>query len=296
MNTLVNIASKQRARNFIILLLFSALGYFGNNIAGDMLELVPRQVVYGSELWRLLSFPLTTSNVFTYVLFAFVALVIIPKLRDFFAIREITILSALILALQGVLFSMLFSDTMYRFSGIDALSFYFIFLFAGFSYFSGLRLLKVKGSRTTLHALLVVILWSCYLLFLSPPEVMYSHLYSAVFGIVVSAVSFAFIKVGIIRRKKKLQEEDDFSNRFAKELEEAEEKEIPVYEFANTAREYMRNNQSTSEDILGSTSYYKFQASEDTLNQILDKISSRGQDSLTYNERRYLEDYSNYLK
>lgn len=295
MEILVNIATKQRARNFIILLLFSALGYFGNSIAGDMLELVPRQVVNDSELWRIIAFPFFTSNVLTYALFAFVALVVIPKIKDFFALREVIILSGLILALQGVLFSMLFSDTTYKFSGIDALSFYYIFLFAGLSYFSGLDFIKATGNRITLNALLAVLLWSCYLLFANPAEVMYSHLYSAVFGIVVSLVSFAFIKAGIMRRKKKLLAED-FSNRFAKELEEAEEKGIPVYELANTAREYMRNNQSTSEDILGSTSYYKFQASEDTLNKILDKISSKGQDSLTYNERRYLEDYSNYLK
>lgn len=295
MEILVNIATKQRARNFIILLLFSALGYFGNSIAGDMLELVPRQVVNDSELWRIIAFPFFTSNVLTYALFAFVALVVIPKIKDFFALREVIILSGLILALQGVLFSMLFSDTTYKFSGIDALSFYYIFLFAGLSYFSGLDFIKATGNRITLNALLAVLLWSCYLLFANPAEVMYSHLYSAVFGIVVSLVSFAFIKAGIMRRKKKLLAED-FSNRFTEELEEAEEKGIPVYEFANTAREYMRNNQSTSEDILGSTSYYKFEASEDTLNKILDKISSKGQDSLTYNERRYLEDYSNYLK
>lgn len=295
METLVNIATKQRARNFIILLLFSALGYFGNSIAGDMLELVPRQVVNDSELWRILSFPFFTTNVLTYALFAFVALVVIPKIKDFFALREVIILSGLILALQGVLFSMLFSDTAYKFSGIDALSFYYIFLFAGLSYFSGLHFMKAGGNRITLNALLAVLMWSCYLLFANPVDVMYSHLYSAVFGIAVSLVSFVFIKAGIMRRKKKLLAED-FSNRFAKELEEAEEEEMPVYEYANTVKENARSKQASSEDILGSTSYYKFQASEDTLNKILDKISSKGQDSLTYNERRYLEDYSNYLK
>jgi len=75
--------------------------------------------------------------------------------------------------------------------------------------------------------------------------------------------------------------------------------ELPkLYEYAVNQYEKaaMMQNSSKKDDILNSTSYYEFYADEEMLNQILDKISVHGQDSLTFNEKRYLEDYSNYLK
>ncbi len=287
-----------------------AIGFFLPAGITSSLSLIPSKVIGNLEFWRIFTFPLAAPDLPSILLFAFVMIAILPYLAMLIRRKDLVLLSGLIILLQGMLFSVIFSDTNYTFSGNDGLSFYYIFLYAGFRFYPKFSKMKYHSSKITLITLLVVLAWSSLAILNSDfnlgtnyinsqlntglnysPE-LFESLASAVFGINLGIISYFMIRAGMQKRKRKLFEQK--LHNYQENQEEAQN----IYEFVMSHTEHLsrKNNSNTNDDILGSTSYYEFNADEDTLNQILDKISGKGQESLTYNERRYLEDYSKHLK
>lgn len=259
----------------------------------SLLPLIPGKIIYNFELWRIFTFPLAAPGIISIFFFAYVFLVITPQLEDIIKKKEFIILSVLIIALQGMLFSLIFADSGYTFSGADGLSFYYVFLYAGFRLSSKKLKKSVQPHKIGVITLLAVLLWASVIILQSGniySDEVFAYIPSAVYGINMGIVSYFMIQAGIIKRKRKLINQ-------LQNIRDNEEDLHNIFEYAVSKNQYaaMKNN-SSNDDILGSTSYYEFQADEDILNQILDKICVKGQESLTFNERRYLEDYSNYLK
>lgn len=261
----------------------------------NLLPLVPSKAFYDYEFWRLITFPLGLTSITSFILISYVIFVIIPQLKTVLKGKDIALLSILIVFLQGIVFSLLFRDNNYIFSGTDGLSFFLIFLFVGFRFYPNFGKHQYFPSKISLVTLLMVLLWSSMVVFSSGNlynKEVFSQISSAVFGINMGIFAYFLIKAEMLKRKRKLLQS---------KLDKAKaiENELPkLYEYAISqyAQASMKQNSSNSDETFGNTSYYEFHADEDTLNQILDKISINGQDSLTYNERRFLEDYSNYLK
>ncbi len=261
----------------------------------NLLPLVPNMVFYNYEFWRLITFPLISPNLVSVILISYVIFAIIPQLKTVLKGKDIAILSILIIFLQGIVFSLLFRDYNYIFSGTDGLSFFLIFLFVGFRFYPNFGKHQFFPSKISLVTLLMVLFWSSIVVLSSGNlynKEVFTQISSAVFGINLGIFSYFLIKAEMLKRKRKLLQN---------KLEQAKaiDDELPkLYEYAVNQYEKaaMMQNSSKKDDILNSTSYYEFYADEEMLNQILDKISVHGQDSLTFNEKRYLEDYSNYLK
>lgn len=268
------------------LLLIITLAYFLDIFTGLSLKeifILDSDLVFeNNEFWRLLSYPLAFNNFVSYLLFAFVFTVFAPEVEKLYSKFALPVVTVMILMLHGSLVSLINIDQDLLISGTDGLSFFIIASFL-LAYprvnveFYTTRKIKVKNLIG-----LVILIW---LNFLIIPGFIYSD-FSFITNIELA--SFGVINGLLLHYQLKL-----LFNKQTKDIDEpyfAPDDEM-VHELAGLDEKTLTENINSDQFILSKNNY----ENEERMNQLLEKISSNGIDSLSNHERNFLTEYSNYL-
>ncbi len=271
---------------FVVLLGYCA-NYFTGGIANQYLELIPAKVWSNFELWRLISYPLAIPGLESILLFSFSFYFVASKIESLFKEKVYPIFLGLMVLFQGIFVSLVFRDSAIVFSGADGISFLMIFLFVLLSLNSKSIPNWYKPARTVAFSLLTGVLWLSVLMYrsdISNSNVVVASSFNALFGMFFGVITFLKIRSEIITRKKnRIENQLPYVIPTPEELKYALMGEVRKKQFNSLEDEY---NYPISDE---------FQPDEDRLNEILDKISEYGKDSLTVSEIKYLENYSNSI-
>lgn len=271
---------------FLVLLGYCA-NYFSGGIANQYLELIPAKVWSNFELWRLISFPFAIPGLESILLFSFSFYFVASKIEVLFKEKIYPMFIGLMVLFQGIFVSLVFRDSSMIFSGADGISFLMIFLFVFLSLNSKSIPNWYKPARTVTFSLLIGVLWLSVLMYrsdISNSNIVVSSAFNALFGMFFSVITFLKIRSEIIIRKK---------NRIESQLPYV----IPTPEELKYALmgEIRKKQFNSLEDEYSYPLADEFHPDEERLNEILDKISEYGKDSLTVSEMQYLENYSNSI-
>jgi hypothetical protein len=273
---------------FLVMLVY-AVNYLFNGAINFYLALIPSLVVDKFEVWRVLSFPLAIPPIESIVLFAFVFYFIAPKIESLLPRTFYPILLGLLVLLQGVISTVTFWKSNIIFTGMDGLSFFIMFLFALLSISKKTLPLWFNPLRTGLMILLSGGLWTAALMVhsgKSGDSFIITGSAGALFGVLYACVTF--LQLRFVSKNKTKQDElllpPNISIPTPEELK---------YALAGINEKKYFNN--SGDDFSDRDSDVQFVPDEDRLNEILDKISESGKDSLTSIEIQYLQDYSNSL-
>lgn len=277
------------SKSFLVLTLVYILDYVLKGAISYNTALAPSMVVHQWQAWRIISFPLSTHSLEGYCLSAFAFLFIGPKLealldRAFF----LTLLSLLII-LQGTLITLTFWNTNIYFDGLEGISFFMLSLYVFMSRAMSKQKFRYRAMNHVPLVIIFMCLWVGGMLIHSLAvgnSILFIGASNAVFGIVTSLITFSQVHRYYKKTRRIRYSQIEYSIPSQDELRKA-------YVLHNESREQQYNSRGDAE----SPNYeYTFEADENRLNEILDKISEYGQNSLTPNELKYLQDYSNNLK
>lgn len=261
--------------------------YFTGGIANQYLELIPSKVWSNFELWRLISYPFAIPGLESILLFSFSFYFVASKIETLFKEKIYPIFIGLMVLFQGIFVSLVFRDSSILFSGADGISFLMIFLFVLLSLNSKSIPNWYNPARTVTFSLLTGVLWVSVLMYrsdISNSNVVVASAFNALFGMFFAVITFLKIRSEIIIRKKsKIENQLPYIIPTPEELKYALMGEIRKKQFNSLEDEYSYPNSD------------EFCPDEERLNEILDKISEYGKDSLTISEIKYLENYSNSI-
>lgn len=278
-----------------IFLLFTGIvyfiGYIYSSVLPDILSLSPQDVIKNLSLWKLVSFPFASGGLESIMLFAFVFYFISSKLEQYIEGLKYPLWLFLMTLLQGCILTLVFINSDVVISGMDGISFYVLVVYS---------LLKSKDKIIAFNfppipifafALLLGFVWFGLKLVnfstTGDDSMFLSALGSSLFGITSGLVHYLQIRItGINANSRNLRNGDDLR------IPPPEELSVAHTLNSNRLRKYYQSNQPD----LSEADYYllsdDMSENEDRLNEILEKISSSGQSSLSDFERRFLNEYS----
>lgn len=274
---------------FVVLLAYCA-NYFTGGIANQYLELIQSKIWTNFELWRLVSFPFAIPAMESLLLFSFTFYFVAPKIESLFNKIIFPIFLGLIILLQGIIISLVFRDSSVVFSGLDGISFLMIFLFLLLSINTKTLPFWFKSSKILPLSLLTGVLWISVQMYRSDASdnnIIVSSAFNALFGMFFSIITFLKIRSEIVTRKR--VKHDNLAAQLPYIIPTPEELKYALMG-ENRKRQY-----NSSDDDLLYPAVDEFRPDEERLNEILDKISEYGKDSLTISEIKYLENYSNSI-
>lgn len=276
-------------RLLTIVLVIYAVNYLLNGVLNNYLALVPNLVIDNFQLWRVISFPLATPPIESIVLFAFVFYFIAPKIESLLPRRFYPILLSLLVMLQGVISTLTFWKSSLVFTGMDGLSFFIMFLFALLSISKKTLPYWFNPLRTGLMILLSGGLWTSALLLNSNKvgdNLIITGSAGALFGILYACATYIQIRFA----SRKATKNDNLG--LPPNVSIPSPEELKYAMAGINEKKYLQN---AGDDLLDKESDMGFVPDEDRLNEILDKISESGKESLTPHELQYLQDYSNSI-
>lgn len=243
----------------------------------------PSLVIDKGEYWRLLTYPLAFDSIGSFFIFAIAMSIFAPKIEELYASFTIPVVTALLIALHGIVLTLINLYTGFAIKGTDGISY---FIFASF-------LLAAPGSRVvipkfkTYKSVQVISFISLIWLFIGLGKILIDDDYS--FMINAELGAFGIINGLLLHYQLK------FFKKFKSEYEEVpyhapddEPELISVDEF----RRMSENSKGHDDKYVLSKNKY---SNEERMNEILDKISAQGMDSLSPYEHLFLEEYSKNL-
>jgi len=277
----------------ILVLIYLMLGlasYLSNSVSYYLLSLNPFITVSNPELWRLVSFSLVPGTIEGTLLFSFVFWFIAPILEEHFKIKKFVFLLFLITSLQGAIFSLLFWGKNIFIAGGEGISLFVLTLY---------MFLEVSDSKYSMsfnaweiHSLpfivLTTVVWFSSVLihnsFVSGAGFTVAIIAGA-FGIILGAIMFMQIKVAdyLLGRKRNVGNPVNIPS--------SEELITSLHIGRKRAVQNHFDAEENYEEEFSAADYF----SEERLNAILDKINEQGKESLTSDEKLYLEEYSRHL-
>lgn len=264
------------------------VNYISGNLLNNYLALSPNLVASKFEIWRMFSFPFAMPSFESIILFIFAFYFIAPKIEYLLPGKVYPILLGLLVTLQGLVTTITFKDSSLFFTGMDGLSFFIMFLFAFISLSNRTLPYRFKPLKTGLFIFLMAGLWTVSLLVnseLTNTDMIITSSSGAVFGIIYALVTF--IQVRMAKRNMEKQ-----AAKLAEKIKIPTPEELK-YAIAHISEKRLYNK--SGDDNYENPVPTEFVPDEDRLNEILDKISEFGQDSLTNSELKYLKDYSDSL-
>lgn len=270
------------------------INYLLKGFLSDIFHLNPELIVKNYEYWRFITYPLATGTMEGVLLFALSFYVISTKLEDVLKRSYYPLLLFLLISLQGIVFALfyLFSGININISGMEGISLFVLTLYILLRPSEKVAFLNFPILSTTVFSVSLFSVWAglkYYNVTVNMEPEIESAIASIVFGIGSALIMFVQIRLLqiLIRRRYK----DQRSNVNLPQEEE------PSYAFMTQAklRKYYQEQDRISEedDILLSNNPDE---NEQILNDILDKINIHGTDSITIPEKRFLKEYSKYLK
>jgi membrane associated rhomboid family serine protease len=273
------------------LLLIAGLIYisdiFTNGLISSYLSLQPTRVLENLELWRLISFPFARGTVEGTLLFLVVFYLYGPKLEEILNHTLYSLILILVTILQGTILTLVYLKSSSVLSGMEGLSFFVMLLFTFFKKGKRLYVWLFKPIKTVILTSIIFILWGTSmlihsLLIIDGHHLLINGVLSAFIGFVSAGISFLQIRATRNLIKARLEN---------KELVIPKPEELtPAIIGQNELRKF-------SQSLREEPSYYgDFKYTEDRLNEILDKINDFGKESLTHEEKLFLEGYSKNIE
>jgi membrane associated rhomboid family serine protease len=254
-----------------------------------LFALNPELIFKKLEWWRIFTYPLANDSIESTMLFLFTFFIFAPKLEDIYQQLLYPFIIILFVNIQGIVLAFLLWNSNIVITGMEGLSFFVLTLFTLINIKQRLILFNRFYMHTGLFTLGIVSIWFIMLfmngvLFESHTR-FFEGIYSAVFGLSVGFTAYLQM-----RYTKNL--------RPARIRESYENKEVPNPEdlsLSLIANQELRRFNKGLQDEFSRLDEAHLQFSEDRLNEILDKVHTNGFDSLSNNEKKYLDDYSKQL-
>lgn len=280
------------------LLLIISFGYLAhiitNGLSTTWLQLLPKSLL--TEPWRILTYPLGVSNGFEMFSFGFTFYFLSTYLERIFTSKKIIILFTSLLFAQALLHYTFFHNPNIPLHGVNVFTSFTLavisFTFPRipvpiFGFFS-LRLLHLSGILIAIslipHFISLMSNVSSSILF----QILTQHGLSLLSGVFIAFyTSYKRLALTVVTNQQYIQEQPYTPTKFQVFQETSQEESVFVsrYQLANSSERSAHPEEVTLDFI----------DEESRLNQILDKISNQGKDSLSELEVKFLEDYSKKL-
>ncbi len=249
--------------------------------------LTPKSIGHGFELWRLLSFPLAGNTIVGTLLFCFTFWLISPKIEEMFQKGIYPLIIALLVFMQGIVSTLVFWKSDIYFAGAEGLSFFVLTVFALFQRRKKIVLWNLKPVRLEFLFVLMIFTWMCLVslqaIVTHNLNLLITNTSSLLFGVIFSIIVYSHMR--LVQKIKIIKQ---FEN---KRINLQTPPDELSYALINQAEKRNQENRRQEEPEIHTGDYY----SEDRLNEILDKMIETGRESLSFEELRYLEDYSDFL-
>jgi membrane associated rhomboid family serine protease len=267
------------------------LNYIYSNTLPDLFSLTPITVIRNLSLWKLLSFPFAPGGVESVIFFGFVFYFISTKLESYIEGLRYPLWLFLLTLLQGCILTLVFINSDVVISGMDGISFYVLVVYSLLRSKDKINFLNFPPMPVLAFAMLLGFLWFGLKLVnfstTGNESSFLSAIGSSLFGITAGLVHYLQIRLSGYSQSK--NEKSGTDNQV--KLPSPEELSVAHTSNARLRKFYQHQNADyldNSTDILSED----MEENEEKLNEILDKITSMGKESLTNSEKRFLEEYS----
>lgn len=269
---------------FVLHLFFKGMG---TTVLHNSLLLNTATILQQHEFWRILTFPFSSPDGESFLLFVIAFGFFAPMLESVLTTRMFAASVTGLFLTQAIVFLLAFSSVggqLPVLAGLDSLSFYVLALFTFILPNRSVRLwkhLEIRGLHLVLAlsaaALLYVV---CYATITKNIEYFYGAIASA-FGVLYAFVMTLFIH-RTVRTLRKREAYYHISTISDEEKYEEEAELVSTTGSGNPQRQPTVPLYTPKPHL----------SDEEMLNYLLDKIYEQGQDSLTVEERSFLEEYS----
>lgn len=281
-----------------LFLLFTGLVYFVSyiysNVLPDWLALNPQDVVKDLSLWKLITFPFSSGGIESVVLFAFVFYFISSKLESFIEGLRYPLWLFMLTLLQGCILTLVFINSNVSITGMDGISFYVLVVYSLLRTKDRIYFLNFPPMPILAFSMLIGFVWFGLKLVnfstTGNDSAFLSAISSSLFGITAGLIHYLQIRLSGLNPTNNKQFRGN-------ELRIPPPEELSIAHSANAARlrKYYQSSHNDFRDEDEHLLSEDMDENEDRLNEILDKITSNGKDSLNPIERRFLTEYSKRL-
>lgn len=277
----------------VIALMFFVLNIFSKGALSSVFSLRPFEVSELFQWWRLFTFPLASSSIESISLLLISMGLFAPALEVSLSTRWFSLSVISLFVLQGLLFTLTFGyiDNHTMLTGADSLSF---FIMASYTFIIPHRSIQLWKDKEV-HGLSLVIAITALAFFVSSFYAVRSteHYFNGALSSAYGVLGAIVLTVIIHRRLRAIRKQDAFADQDYYEYKqrpqqenESELVETGVPTTTSTPRIPVQQQFTHSLPV---------ESDEERMNRLLDKIFDEGQESLTPEERLFLDDYSRKL-
>lgn len=275
----------------IIAILVNTVDYLTSNSITKLIELTPSMLLGAGEFWRVLLYPFGEMTIPDAVLMVFAFTVCSAYFEKTFR----TALYPLLLITVGIFYGLVFTGVFFNYNfpvtGFEPLSFFLISFWSLVRRHNSISF-KSRKFKTYRLTTLVLLLW--FLLYL-PAFIAadYTALLKAgsamIFGSAVGTGSYFFVRFLYNRKISSLSK----TRSEIPDVPRPEELTPALISGSNIEKIIDRDKERYFSSTVNLSS--DPEENEDTLNRILDKINSSGRESLSPEEIRFLDKYSQQI-
>lgn len=255
-----------------------------------LLSLNSAMVYNDLQWWRLITYPLATDSIESTALFLFAFFIFAPKIETLFSSWFFPLVLLIIIFLQGALFTLLLHYSYIVFTGMEGISFFILTVFALANIKKKLVIMNKVFLRTGLFIFGLITIWFVLLfvhsVVIADYKIFFEGMYSGIFGLTSGIIIYLQI-----RYTKRILPFEKHGNHSTDRIFYSNDKELSMAVIANN--EIRKFNENLRDELVYGNNQFNY--TEEKLNEILDKISAKGKDSLTYNEQKFLEDFSKQI-
>ncbi len=262
------------------------LNIFGHGFCYSFLSLDPDRVFKNFELWRILSYPLSSFDTASFLLLSLSLGIFASHLEITFSTKRFALSAGALVLSFGLLYSLvsLSLNQHYVLSGGDVLSFFIISLFAFLQPQRSIVLLQRYEIRA-IHVILVLaasaLTYRVIAFATQGVNGLYYGLLPSIYGLCFGLVVTTLLQ----QQLKRVRAMNLTSHREILDDSLLEQEEELVSSFG-------KNDRNMSKLFYPDPQ----RSDEEMLNLLLDKIIDHGQESLTPEEKSFLEDYSQRMR
>lgn len=255
----------------------------------EILQLNTQRVTVNSEFWRLFTYPFTFLNIESLTLAIIAFGIFSPKIERKYKNFMLPIMLFLLSVMHSTVFNWLFMFDNQSMGGSEGLSIFVLSFFFLNNPKAKVKIMNMAPFSARNLILGIFTIWAMVIFFKISNQENHQALNSTIFGslgLVNALVLYLQIKLVDRYRNKKYQQHTFFEQ---EELTKIEKDELSLALIASQQKKF---NQRKDERFVISSDPL---LNEERANELLDKISLNGYESLDPSEVRFLEDYSNNL-
>lgn len=259
--------------------------FFKPDLIKELFSVIPWRLYPGYEVWRLLTFPFSSGNLESFILLTLCVGLFLPIVETTIATKRLFLSVILLFITQGLMYTIAFHSNTNNtvLMGADSMSF---FAMGMYTFLQPHRPISLWKNMEIKGMFLVVLLATISFLYsglrsAQSPELFYYCAINSAFGVLFAVITtFTYQKTWRILHFRRHQ---------INPLRNSDELFQHQEEFVSSdgqVREFPITYSSTTVHL----------SDEEMLDQILDKIYEHGQDSLTPEEKQFLDEYSQRMR